>query len=205
MKKNCEQYATSVSTPKSTGRTLAEFRPLLLAEQLLLDCCGDGTAARCADSSSNPAKRPDKPTDRNTIRGSFIRFMLLGGDENTALHENGIQLIGAYVQGELIADYCDIRFRVHIQATTFSSNLQFHSTRFSQNVSLINCGMQGMYAQDSQFDSGYCCDGTAIYSKTQIALDLSRCVVVGQAMFCETPVSRFSVIGRVLQIGRAHV
>jgi len=81
---------------KPTGRTLTEFQELHPAEEKLLDACRHGVFA---DISK---ERPKKASDANTVRAGFLRFLTLGGDEQNPLHEQGLELRGAWiVEGEL--------------------------------------------------------------------------------------------------------
>lgn len=79
---------------RAKGRTLAEFLPLQPAEQSLLDACAAGDWARV--SSECPVER----TDANAVRAAFLRFLCLGGDDEAPVHEHGVQLSGAWIDGE---------------------------------------------------------------------------------------------------------
>jgi hypothetical protein len=41
------------------------------------------------------------------VRGSFLRFLALGGDAAVPVHEKGVRLKGAYIEGELDLTSCD--------------------------------------------------------------------------------------------------
>jgi hypothetical protein len=60
-----------------------------------LDCCRQGEVA-CIGT-----ERPDVETDANHVRAAFVRFLLLGGDEQAPVHELGVQLYGAWLVGPL--------------------------------------------------------------------------------------------------------
>ena len=86
---------------RALGRSLADFRidgvatsnGLHPAEELLLECAARGEKCDIAP------ERPEKATPENTVRGSFLRFLLLGGDEDAPVHEKGVILRGAFVEG----------------------------------------------------------------------------------------------------------
>jgi len=80
---------------KPFGRALADFGQLKLAEQKLLDKCRKGEAAIISE------QRPEQADDNNTVRASFLRFLVLGGDEFAPVHERGVLLQGAWVENEL--------------------------------------------------------------------------------------------------------
>ena len=77
---------------RAFGRSLADFRiegattpnGLHPAEERLLDCAARGTACSIA------SVRPEEATPENTVRGAFLRFLLLGGDEDAPVHEKGV-------------------------------------------------------------------------------------------------------------------
>lgn len=92
---------------RALGRSLSDFPNLTTAEKELLAACREG---RTADFGG---QRPEKPTDANTIRPGFIRFLLLGGDDENPVHENGVQVRGAWIgaddRNDLDLEYCVTR------------------------------------------------------------------------------------------------
>jgi uncharacterized protein YjbI with pentapeptide repeats len=88
---------------RAFGRSLADLRiegattpnGLHPAEERLLDCAARGTECRIA------SVRPEKATPENTVRGEFLRFLLLGGDEDMPVHEKGVILWGAFIEGSI--------------------------------------------------------------------------------------------------------
>lgn len=67
----------------------------MVAERTLLQACRIGEIAVISE------QRPQQATDENTVRARFLRFLLLGGDHSTPVHEQGVRLQGAWVAGEL--------------------------------------------------------------------------------------------------------
>jgi hypothetical protein len=88
---------------RAFGRSLADFciegattpNGLHSAEERLLECTRLGETCWIGD------ERPTEATPENTVRGSFLRFLLLGGDEDAPVHEKGAQLFGAFIDGDL--------------------------------------------------------------------------------------------------------
>lgn len=81
------------------GRSLKDFEPLMPAEERLLEAVMAGqecqlSAVRPQDAS-NPAIR---------IRGSFVRFLALGGDPRAPVHEFGLWLTGGVISGNIELD-----------------------------------------------------------------------------------------------------
>lgn len=77
------------------GRTLAEFQPLQPAEIELLQACAEGKVTELGK------ERPIEKTKVNAVRASFIRFLALGGDDEAPVHERGVWLTGAWIEGVL--------------------------------------------------------------------------------------------------------
>jgi hypothetical protein len=107
--------AATRSSPKSKrsskparafGRSVNDFEPLRPAEKKLLDACRTGDVAMIG------ADRPDTQTADNSIRSPFLRFLALGGDETTPVHERGVQLQGAWLVGLLDLEAATVAHRL---------------------------------------------------------------------------------------------
>jgi hypothetical protein len=91
------------------GRALAEFYDkdgkLLPAEAKLLEACRVGGAAIIGDELQ------EEKTDQNIIRPGFLRFLALGGDRDAPVHEAGVRVQGAWIDGdlELSSSFIDVR------------------------------------------------------------------------------------------------
>ena len=99
------------------GRWIGDFGKLTAAEcKLVRDCgrgvyCGFGencleveafpSATAHRDALFEQVARPTGKQPNNTIRASLLRFLILGGDSDHPLHEGGVQLVGAWIEGEL--------------------------------------------------------------------------------------------------------
>ena len=81
---------------KARGRWLADFLDqdtasgLLPIEKRLLDACAIG--ASCSGKTDGK---------KETVRAGFLRFLALGGDESAPVHESGVELYDAFIDGEL--------------------------------------------------------------------------------------------------------
>ena len=84
---------------RAWGRTLSDFwldgkeGKLHPAEQDLLRCAASGEV--CIRGK----ERPRTANDQNRIRANFLRFTALGGDEKNPLHDHGVNLMGAFIEG----------------------------------------------------------------------------------------------------------
>ncbi len=83
------------------GRNITDFDQLTIAEQKLIDCAEKGI-----DCIIGNGELPLCKLEENIIRASIIRFLLLGGDSQTPVHEKGVDLEGAWIADVLDLDGC---------------------------------------------------------------------------------------------------
>lgn len=112
------------------GRSLRDFLPLLNGEQRLLLACRLGEVATLGN------KLPDASSHEPLIRAAFLRFLLLGGDEQAPVHEHGVNLRGAIVEGKLDLSGCKIPHNVALDHCRFTDLLLAQDTRFDGFVSM---------------------------------------------------------------------
>lgn len=108
------------------GRSLADFLPLKPAEQILLKCAAQGLVTEIA------TQHPEDATPDNTVRAGFLRFLILGGDEQNPVHELGVMLIGAYIDGDLDLAQTQINVSITLNHCCL------------QNLSLKGASVKGM-------------------------------------------------------------
>ena len=75
---------------QAKGRSLKEFGELSVAEKEILQGADLGKAIFVGIKDPNQFKRPEEKSQANVVRADFLRFLILGGDENTPIHEWGI-------------------------------------------------------------------------------------------------------------------
>ena len=138
---------------KAKGRTLAEFLPLKPAEKLLLRDCGEGTVAPISDV------RPEAPTDDNTVRAEFLRFLALGGDEQAPVHERGVGLYGAWIEGQLDMHAARVPSGLSIQKCSFVNPPRFRGAQIEGALVLSGCHLPGLDASRLVCDSLFLKDG----------------------------------------------
>lgn len=105
------------------GSSLADFGKLLPAEARLLECCRKGEQLKLSD------KRPDKKSRKNTVRATFLRFLALGGDENAPVHAVGVNLSGAFVEGNFDLSGTDVAVSIWIDRSTFSDAVEIFDAK----------------------------------------------------------------------------
>ena len=93
---------------QAKGRSLKEFGELSVAEKEILQGADLGKAIFVGIKDPNQFKRPEEKSQANVVRADFLRFLILGGDENTPIHEWGIRVYCAWVTGDLDLQFCEI-------------------------------------------------------------------------------------------------
>ncbi|MCV4271618.1 membrane-associated oxidoreductase [Pseudomonas capsici] len=90
------------------------------------------------------ASVPEEKTTDNQVRASFIRFLVLGGDERAIVHENGVQLRGAYITGTLNLRNLDVPLPVSLRWCDFETALVLEDTRLKNTLFLRGSRLKGI-------------------------------------------------------------
>jgi hypothetical protein len=106
---------------RAQRRTLAEFGALGAAEQELLEACRTGEFAWIAD------ERPKEKSNDNSVRPAFLRFLALGADDDCLLHEKGVQLHGAWIDGDIDLECCRIGSDIRLFSCAIAGKLNVRS------------------------------------------------------------------------------
>lgn len=114
---------------KPLGRALTDFEPLRPGELHLLNACKKGEIAKLGDET------PESSTDEKSVRAAFVRFLLLGGDEHAPVHERGVRLRGAFVEGSLDLRGCRI-----------PANVTLTHSRFNGQISALDAQVDGLFS-----------------------------------------------------------
>jgi hypothetical protein len=162
-----------MTTARVAGRTLAEFEPLQPAEQKLLEHCRIGEFAVIAE------ERPTESRPDNTVRAAFLRFLLLGGDERTPMHEHPVQLQGAFICCVLDIAFTETSRGAACNRCLFSHAPIFNDSRIFGGLFLNGSQVPGLFGDrvvvagpiflKDQFKS----TGEVQLSSAQISGDLS--------------------------------
>ncbi len=158
-----------IPSSKPEGRTLAEFKPLKPAELDLLQNSRLGTVTVISNTC------PNTENVNNIVRGSFLRFLALGGDEFAPIHEHGVQLSGAWILDELEMVAARIPSNLKIHNCHFDSVLFFIDTRVSGTLDLSGCQVPGF------FGSRLVCDGSLLLRQftSTLGVVLQRATIGG--------------------------
>jgi hypothetical protein len=159
---------TMAKGKSAEGRTLAEFLPLLAGERRLLDACATGKEARLSEP------RPTVAGEANRVRAAFIRFLALGGDERAPLHEHGVNLRGAWIEGRLDLRGATVRSSVFLNFCHFDSAPNLSGLQLEGSLNLSGSVMPGMLAErfscsgNVLLRSGFVCNGAMRLKGAQI-------------------------------------
>lgn len=199
----------------AVGRSLRDFQPLLRGEESLLQACRQGTVARLG------TQVPEAPSDELRVRAPFLRFLLLGGDEQAPVHEHGVQLAGALIDGLLDLAGCRIPHNMDLKHCRFTKLLFAQDARVQGLITLQGSYLtQGINADRLQCDGGLflrngfkatgevrllgaqiggnlTCSGGQFEVKEGDALSFDRAVVKGDVFFN----GDFKAIGKVRLLG----
>lgn len=115
---------------------------------------------------------PDTADNTNRIRNAFIRFLLTGGDNCVRVHEKGIQLRGAYIEGDIdleCATVCPMAINCcHIAGRFIGRNAAFAAINLDgSHLQGIDCDMATV-AGDALFRDGFVVKGSARFRGAEI-------------------------------------
>lgn len=138
------------------------------AEIALVTACREGRQCELGDGT-----RPDMPTPQNQIGADLLRYLIKGGCDAFDLHDWGVDLVGAYITGEL-----DLR---HVKATGVTGLI---NCRFDSLINAMNARFQilnlhgsicpGLFAQGTEvkggvfFNNGFASEGEVSLSSAII-------------------------------------
>jgi hypothetical protein len=95
------------------------------AERLLLSNSSIGNFTVLGDGS-----RPDGPSIERTIRASILRYLVAGGCQEHRVHERGVALGGAWIEGDLDLRYIKALGALNLTRCTFGSLFDARQAQF---------------------------------------------------------------------------
>ncbi len=184
---------------RAKGRSIEDFPNLTAAEKKLLKACQEGRIAKFGD------QLPKSKSTRNTVRGELVRFLLLGGDNENPVHEVGVYVQGAWIEGVLDLMGCECSARLALLYCTFDFEIFLQDAKLSSLVLSDSklAGLQGdrfkcggsLILRDSQssallqipsayVDGSLICTGAKFKNSSRdIAFDCDGAVIKGDALF----------------------
>lgn len=115
-----------------------EFVPLRPAEKELLAACRLGNRAEIG------TVRPEQSNQDNSVRAEFLRFLALGGDERAPVHEHGIQVVGAWIEGVLDLEAARVTSPLTLFICHFDAPPIFRDARIAGTLNLEGCELPGL-------------------------------------------------------------
>jgi hypothetical protein len=160
--------------------SLQDFMPLKPAEQILLDAALRGKPCFFA-----PA-RPDAATPANELRADFLRFLALGGEHRKAVHESGLKIQGAFVDGAVNLDGATKVRPLWIQDCTVTGEFSFSDAE-TKVMSLDRTAVSGIRGDGVLIDGSLLLRETLIEGSLQLfgaeiagTLSCSGCSIAGK-------------------------
>ncbi|MGF6594525.1 hypothetical protein [Pseudomonas sp. 2835] len=151
---------------KATGRSLCDFFERTAAEERLLDCVKQGKIAQLSPV------RPNHSSIDNRVSADFLRFLLLGGDESAPVHERGVQLQGAYIEGKLDMNGTTLQQGINLSHCTFSESPDFTDTQVSGSINLRDSTSPGFIA--NRLTTRGMVDMTRFWCRGRMSVDDAR-------------------------------
>lgn len=129
------------SRKQPAGRLLSHFGSLLPAEAKIIEACQQGALA------SLDASRPDQADASNTVRAKILRFLVLGGDQDHPVHEHGLRVHGAWIEGELDLEGAETSVGLRCEQCSFSHAPILRGAHIRGDLVLADCGLPGVSAE----------------------------------------------------------
>jgi hypothetical protein len=179
------------------------------AEQKLLECSASNKHV------SFGVAVPDRPTDQNIIRAEILRFLLLGGSKKHPIGQRGIQVRGAWIEGEFDFSTCKTSLEFSADRCRFTQPISLQDASLGA-LRLTGCHSVELYGQNlkvlrdvflseglistgpvtlsgSKIGGQFNCTGGRFEFKHGTSLDCAR-IQVGESVFLR---HGFSAAGQV--------
>lgn len=124
---------------------------------------------------------PTDDSDPNKIvRAGFLRFLLLGGDESAPVHEKGVQLTGASIEGDLDLTNSVVPHGITLVVCKFNGAFSLFRAHIRGRLTLDGSHLlQGLSADGSRCDggvilrNGFHAYGEVRFARAHIGIDLN--------------------------------
>jgi hypothetical protein len=125
---------------------------LIRAHSKFKDKSAEKTSPTAEDGLWNQGKCPNtNDVKEHLIRADFIRFLLLGGDERAPVHERGVWIDGAYIDGDIFLDGCNADFPLRLDDCWIVGSLTATNAK-TRMLSLEGCRIGGIEADCANVD-----------------------------------------------------
>ncbi len=161
--------------------SLQDFEPLKPAERRLLE------AALRGEPCSLGGARPAAATDANEVRADFLRFLALGGENGKAVHESGLRVQGAFIDGTINLDGATKVRPLWIEGCTIAREFRFCDAE-TKVVSLEGTSVSAIRGEGVSVDGSLLLRGTVIAESLQLfgaeitgTLSCTGCTIEGKS------------------------
>lgn len=159
---------------------LTDFAPLKPAEETLVAWLKAGNRGTCVISDAVP---PAVPDSAHVIRATLIRWLALGGGEGCKPPETGVQVQGAYVEGD---DACGAETQgIDLEGAAIAGDLALFNCRIPDQIMLRSASIRSMFLNKSVLMAGLCAD----YVEVKGTVFLSDTYVKGRIRFFSAKIS----------------
>ena len=134
-------------------KVLADFKNLTGAEAKLVAWLQAGNRKTFVVSDSVP----NGPGDAVTLRATFVRYLVLGGCEDCRLPETGLQVKGAYVEGN--ETNCEFTRGLSLEGATLPHDLVLAACNIPDVVNLRSAKVKDLLFDGSTFEAGLIGEG----------------------------------------------
>ncbi len=131
-------------------------------------------------------ERPEIATEANEVRAGFLRFLALGGDIGAPVHESGLRVQGAYIDGAFNLDGATNVRPLWIQDCTISGEFSF-SDADTKVVSLDRTAVSSIRGDGVKIDGSLLLRRTIIDGSLQLfgagitgSLSCTGCIIEGK-------------------------
>ncbi len=155
----------------ASERWLGDFGPLSDAEARLVAACAAGEWCQLGEG------RPLDPDAGVHVRAALVRFLALGGDAQHPVHEAGIQLAGAWIDGGLRLSNCTVDCRLNLFDCVLDAPLHAFDARL-RSLNLTGSAIVGLRADRVAITGGlflrggFDCAGPVSLARARIGGDL---------------------------------
>jgi hypothetical protein len=129
---------------RAFGRAWEDFEPTATEEKL-------AEAARVGEICELGLAAPKTGEASNTIRAEFLRFLALGGDARAPMHEKGLRLRGAFVEGALDLEGAELPFDLLPIFCSFVQPITFRGAH-GRTINLHGSHLNGLSADGLRLD-----------------------------------------------------
>ena len=107
------------------------------------------------------------------VRAEFIRFLVLGGDEAAPVHERGVELSAAWIDGDLDLNGCEVKYPFSLKdcRSNNSLTLRYATTRaidFGGSRIKSITATRARIGSSAYLNNGFRADGTVSFRGARI-------------------------------------